>query len=77
MKKIIVVFSVCCLFAFGCSKNQQVDQPNSFDGISIKGDAVCIQKTKEALGLLKQKSPTNYSDIKQYIGVVECAPANS
>lgn len=49
----------------------------SFDGIKIKSGWVCIDKTTKALELLKAKSSENFSDVKKFVGVIECALGGS
>ncbi|MBU2503928.1 MAG: hypothetical protein KJ879_02655 [Nanoarchaeota archaeon] len=45
--------------------------PGPFD-ISIIGDGDCIKKTNQALDLLKEKSPSDYVYVTNYIHTIEC-----
>lgn len=45
--------------------------------IKIIGGEDCISKTNEALDLLKEKAKTHYDTVVEYVGIIECAAAQS
>lgn len=45
--------------------------------LQIKGDKDCLQVTNDALDNLRLMVPDEYSNVRKYIGIVECVESNS
>lgn len=53
-----------------------ISQPKEYT-LEIKGDKQCIQDTNDALDNLRFAAPAEYSNVKRYIGIIECIESNS
>lgn len=47
-------------------------KPSRIETLLIEGDENCVGKTNEALTLLEDKSPKNYSNVANYVNLIGC-----
>lgn len=45
--------------------------------LQIKGDSECVKDTNDALDNLRVAAPSEYANVKKYIGIIECVESNS
>lgn len=48
-------------------------KPSIIPTLYVKGGGYCLEKTNEALHLLKDKASSHYDNVGKYIGLIECS----
>ncbi len=74
---ILILAILGILFISGCAQQIIESKPLGPFEIKIIGAGDCVSKTNQALNLLKDKARIHYDDVVGYVGVIECAEAQS